>query len=102
MLLDCKENRSLAQTSLLLHFISEDIKTRRINKTNWNIHLNLFKAISKIKKGSIVIEDKKEVIEKLKDYDEFKTVWINRKYDKTIENVQTVNNLLEIVDLLAK
>lgn len=59
-------------------------------------------VIKKIKKNSIIIEDKRAVVEKLKDYDEFKTVWVNRRYDEAIENVETVNNLLEIAGLLTK
>jgi phosphoglycolate phosphatase-like HAD superfamily hydrolase len=47
--------------------------------------------------GAIIIDDKKEVVEKLKTDGRFDLFWINRKNDEIIEGATTVKNLNEFV-----
>jgi len=56
--------------------------------------------IKKLPNDVIVIEDKKEVIEKLKDTGRFQLFWINRIDDQKIEGVTTIKNLGELVNLI--
>jgi hypothetical protein len=56
------------------------------------------KAISKLPTGAKVIDDKKEVIEKLKQVrPDLQLVWINRKDDICLDGVLTVKNLEELI-----
>lgn len=50
--------------------------------------------------GAIIIDDKKEKIEKLKEFGRFELVWINRKNDEVMDDVKTVKDLNEFADLL--
>lgn len=59
-------------------------------------------SVKKINNGSTVIDDNKKVVEKLKNYDSFKTVWINRDEGEVFENAEAVRDLTEITDLLNK
>ncbi len=52
--------------------------------------------------GAIIIDDKKEKIQKLKEAGRFNFVWINRKNDEVMDDVKTVKNLNEFADLLGQ
>jgi hypothetical protein len=47
-----------------------------------------------------IIEDKKEVIEKLKSVGRFQLFWINRNNDEKIDGVTTIKTLDELVNLI--
>jgi len=55
-------------------------------------------SIKKLPIGSIIVDDRKEVIEKLKQAGSFKLIWINRNTDETIKGVTTIRNFIELVD----
>lgn len=59
-------------------------------------------SIKKIKPGSTVIEDKKVVIEKLINHNDFRTIWVNRNKHEPIEGMETVADLIEMKSLLNK
>jgi FMN phosphatase YigB (HAD superfamily) len=50
--------------------------------------------------GATIIDDKKEVIEKLKAIGRFNIIWINRKDDEIMDGVTTIKNLTELIDLV--
>lgn len=55
-------------------------------------------AIAKIPNGATLIDDKKEVIETLKQLrPDLKLVWINRKSEEEMEGVRTIHNLNELL-----
>jgi len=56
--------------------------------------------IKKLPNDAIIIEDKKEVIEKLKNTGRFQLFWINRNNDERIEGIATIKNLGELVNLI--
>lgn len=53
-------------------------------------------SVSEIKNGSIVVDDNKEVIEALNKFDNFGTVWINRKNETMVEDVKAIENLFDL------
>ena len=53
--------------------------------------------INKLPDGAIIVEDKLEVVIKLKAFGRFDIVWINRKTDEKEEGVTTIKNLTELV-----
>jgi len=53
--------------------------------------------VSKLPDGAIIVDDKKEVVEKLKTLNRFNIVWINRKDDDQIDGVITIKNLEELL-----
>ena len=54
--------------------------------------------IKKLPDGAIIVDDKKEVVEKLKNLNRFKVIWINRINDEKIQGVKTIKSLLEIIE----
>lgn len=58
--------------------------------------------VSKLPDGAIIVDDKKEVVEKLKQLNRFKIIWINRNDDEPIEGVTTIHNLEELMVNLEK
>ncbi len=56
--------------------------------------------LEKLPEGAIIIDDKKEVVEKLKSLNRFKVVWINRNNDEKMDGVATIHNLSELIDLI--
>lgn len=50
--------------------------------------------------GSTIVEDKKEVIEKLKSVGRFQLFWINRIDDQKIDGATTIKNLDELISLI--
>ncbi|MDD2224664.1 MAG: HAD hydrolase-like protein [Candidatus Shapirobacteria bacterium] len=65
-----------------------------IDKNKLNLDL-----VKKMPEGSIIVDDKKEVVEKLKLLNRFKIIWINRNTDEKIEGVVTIKSLEELIDL---
>ncbi|MDD4938390.1 MAG: HAD family hydrolase [Candidatus Shapirobacteria bacterium] len=58
-------------------------------------------SLKKLPKGSIVIDDRKEVVEKLRDFGGFKVFWLNRNQDdEKIDGITTIQKLNELVNLL--
>lgn len=57
-------------------------------------------SIKKLPMGSIIVDDRKEVIEKLKTLNKFNLIWINRNNDETINGITTIKNLNELLNLL--
>lgn len=53
--------------------------------------------VSKLPDGAIIVDDKKEVVEKLKTLSRFHVVWINRKDDDQIDGVTTIKSLEELL-----
>jgi FMN phosphatase YigB (HAD superfamily) len=49
---------------------------------------------------AIIIEDKKEVIEALKQIGRFQLFWINRNTDEKIDGVTTIKSLEELINLI--
>lgn len=56
--------------------------------------------VSKLPDGAIIVDDKKEVVERLKTLGRFRIIWINRITDEKIRGVTTIKNLDELVDLI--
>lgn len=56
--------------------------------------------VSKLPDGAIIVDDKKEVVERLKTLGRFRIIWINRITDEKIRGVTTIKNLGELVDLI--
>lgn len=56
--------------------------------------------ISALPDGVTIIEDKREVIERLKTESRFNIVWINRNNNETIDGVTTIRNLNELKDVI--
>jgi phosphoglycolate phosphatase-like HAD superfamily hydrolase len=56
--------------------------------------------IDTLSEGAIIIDDKKEVIEKLKSTGRFQLFWINRNTDEKIEDVTMIRNLDELINLI--
>lgn len=56
------------------------------------------KFIEKLPDGVFIVDDKKEVIEKLQSFNKFKLFWLNRKDDQKIDGVITIKSLLEITE----
>ena len=54
--------------------------------------------IKKLPDGATIIDDKKEVVEKLGALGRFRVIWINRINDETISGVKTIKSLLEITE----
>lgn len=54
--------------------------------------------IKKLPDGATIIDDKKEVVEKLGALGRFRVIWINRINDETIPGVKTVKSLSEITE----
>jgi len=54
--------------------------------------------IKKLPDGATIIDDKKEVVEKLKTLNRFNIIWINRVNDEKIQGIRTIKNLLEIIE----
>lgn len=55
--------------------------------------------VSKLLDEAIIVDDKKEVMEKLKPLNRFKIIWINRNDDEPIEGVTTIHSLEELISL---
>lgn len=55
--------------------------------------------VSKLPDEAIIVDDKKEVMEKLKPLNRFKIIWINRNDDEPIEGVTTIHSLEELISL---
>lgn len=55
-------------------------------------------SINKIPEGVAIIDDKKEVIEKLHLFKKIKLFWLNRNNDEKIPGVKTIKSLLEIAE----
>lgn len=55
--------------------------------------------IKTIPEGSIIIDDKKSVVEKLNSLNRFKVIWINRKTDEKMDGVPTIKSLEELFTL---
>lgn len=53
--------------------------------------------VSKLPDGAIIVDDKKEVVEKLKALNRFNIVWINRKDNDQIDGVTTIKSLQELL-----
>ncbi|MFA6184836.1 MAG: hypothetical protein WCT51_02765 [Candidatus Shapirobacteria bacterium] len=56
--------------------------------------------LAKLPDGAIIIDDKKEVVEKLNNLNRFSIVWVNRKNDEQLDGVVTIKNLEELIDLV--
>ena len=56
--------------------------------------------LEKIPDGSTIIDDKKSVVEALKNTGRFDVIWINRKDDEKMDGVTTIKNLTELTDLI--
>ena len=56
--------------------------------------------VSKLPDGAIIVDDKKEVVEKLKPLNRFKIIWINRNDGELIEGVVTIRSLDELINLV--
>lgn len=57
--------------------------------------------LAKLPDGAIIVDDKREVVQKLEALNRFKVVWVNRKNDNgVVEGVTTVRSLSELVDLV--
>ncbi len=54
--------------------------------------------LTKLPDGAIIVDDKKEVVEKLKTLNRFNVIWINRINDEKIQGIKTIKNLLEIIE----
>lgn len=55
-------------------------------------------SINKIPKGSIVIDDRKEVLETLKQHrSDLMLVWINRNYRQIVDGIKTIFNLKNLL-----
>jgi len=54
--------------------------------------------LAKLPDKAIIVEDKKEVVEKLKNLNRFKVIWINRINDEKIPGIKTIKSLLEITE----
>jgi len=82
--------KKLKYTGLLKFFDKNLIVIERRKMAN--------KSINKIKPGNMVVDDKKEVVEKLLELKgkNFKVIWVNRKTDETIDGFRTVESLSEI------
>jgi len=57
------------------------------------------KALEKIPKEAIVVDDKERICEFLTDH-AFKAIWINRKDERKSEKFETIHSLLEIENLI--
>jgi len=53
--------------------------------------------LKKLPDGATIIDDKKEVVEKLKSLNRFEVIWINRINDEKIEGVRTIKNLKDLI-----
>ncbi|MFA5532127.1 MAG: HAD family hydrolase [Candidatus Shapirobacteria bacterium] len=59
-------------------------------------------SLNKLPKGSIIIDDRIEVVEKLRDFGGFQVFWLNRKNDhKKIAGVKTINSLSELITIFS-
>lgn len=56
--------------------------------------------LKKIPKGAIIIDDRKEVIEKLRDLNRFEVFWLNRIDDQKIDGAKTIKSLKELEELV--
>ena len=56
--------------------------------------------LAKLPDGVTIVDDKKEVIEKLKSLNRLNIVWVNRIDDEKIDGVTTVKNLNDLVELV--
>lgn len=54
--------------------------------------------LAKLPDGATIVDDKKEVVEKLKTLNRFNVIWINRINDEKISGVKTIKSLLEITE----
>jgi len=79
------------EASGIKDFFEEDLIYMNRNKLDPDF-------VKKLPNGAIIVDDKKEVIEKLKQAGKFKLLWINRNNDETIEGVTTIKNLNELVE----
>lgn len=53
--------------------------------------------IKKLPNGAIIMDDKKEVLEKLKEVERFEVIWVNRKTDEKIDGVRMIKNLYDLI-----
>jgi len=56
--------------------------------------------VSKLPDGAIIVDDKREVVEKLKTLNRFHIIWINRKNDEPIKGMITIKSLDELINLV--
>lgn len=56
--------------------------------------------LEKLPKGSIIIDDNKEVVEKLRDLNRFEVFWLNRIDDQKIDGVETIKSLKDLEKLI--
>jgi len=81
------------KSSGIENFFDEEFIFIDRNKLNSNL-------VEKLPNGAIIVDDKKEVVEKLKTLNRFDVIWINRNTDEKIEGVTTIKNLNELTDLI--
>lgn len=56
--------------------------------------------IDNLPNGATIIDDKKDVVEKLKTLGRFNIIWVNRKDEDPIEGVTTIKNLKELPNVI--
>lgn len=56
--------------------------------------------LAKLPDEAIIVDDKKEVVEKLKASSRFNVIWLNRISDEKINGVSTIKSLVELADLV--
>jgi len=76
--------------SSIINFFKKDL----IFITNGKLNDDFIKQLPD---GAIIVDDKKEVVEKLKNLNRFNIVWINRESDEKIDGVATIKSLEELI-----
>lgn len=57
--------------------------------------------LEKLPKGAIIIDDRKEVVEKLRDFGGFKVFWLDRKNEQEkIDGITKIKDLIELEKLI--
>ena len=54
-------------------------------------------VIKKLPNGVCIIDDKKEVVEKLNEMGRFNLIWLNRNTDEKMEGIRTIRKLDELI-----